>query len=196
MADEAGSRAEPRAATPCALIVIDVQRGFDDPAWGHANNPGFEANLARLLAAWRQHGQPVVFVRHDSAEADSPLAAGSPGNRFKAEVDGEPDLLVSKQAHSAFYGQPDLDGWLQAHQVSAVAICGIATDHCCETTARMAGDLGYETYLVLDATRTFDRRTPAGEVIAADQIALATAASLHDEFATVLETAQMLERLG
>ncbi|HUY55899.1 MAG TPA: cysteine hydrolase family protein [Candidatus Nanopelagicaceae bacterium] len=196
MEEKAGSPPIPGATTPCALIVIDVQLGFDDASWGPANNPGFEANVARLLAGWREHGQPVVFVRHDSAKVGSPLAAGTPGNGYKAEVQGEPDLLITKQVHSAFYGRPDLDDWLQARSITSVAICGIATDHCCETTARMAGDLGYETYLVLDATRTFDRVTPEGEVVAADLIARATAASLNGEFATVLGTTEMLARLG
>ena len=190
-----GSTSNSGVATPCALIVIDVQQGFADARWGPANNPQFEANVERLLAGWREHGQPVVFVRHDSAKEGSPLAAGTPGNQFQAQLQGEPDLLITKQVHSAFYGRPDLDDWLQARSITSLAICGIATDHCCETTARMASDLGYQTYLVLDATRTFDRVTPEGEVVPADQIARATAASLHDEFGTVLGTTGMLARL-
>ncbi|MDQ6874231.1 MAG: isochorismatase family protein [Actinomycetota bacterium] len=71
-------------------------------------------------------------------------------------------LSISKQVHSAFYGEPDLHQWLQAQGLRSVAVSGITTDHCCETTTRMAGDLGYDTYLVLDATHTFDRRHPDG----------------------------------
>ncbi|MHB1526809.1 MAG: cysteine hydrolase family protein [Candidatus Dormibacteria bacterium] len=196
MQEEATASAPgPRVTAPCALVVIDVQTGFDDSAWGPRNNPQFEGNVARLLAGWQERRQPLIFVRHDSGEVGSPLAPETPGNQFKAEIQGKPDLIISKHVHSAFYGTPDLDGWLQGHGISSLAICGIATDHCCETTARMAGDLGYETFLVLDATRTFDRTTPGGEVIPADEIARATAASLHGEFATVLGTAAMLARL-
>jgi nicotinamidase-related amidase len=152
-----------------------------------------EQNVGRLLRAWRERRLPVVFVRHDSDEEGSPLAAGTRGNRLK--VDGEPDLLVTKRVHSAFYGRPDLDRWLQDQGISHLAICGIATDHCCETTARMAGDLGYETELVLDATRAFDRRTPDGVNIPAEEVAQRTAASLHEEFCLVLSTEQLLAEL-
>jgi nicotinamidase-related amidase len=178
---------------PCALVVIDVQVGFDDPVWGRRNNPGCEANVEALVRVWRERGQLVVFVRHDSDEGpSSPLAPGQPGNPFKPAVSGEPDLLITKQVHSAFYGRPNLDEWLQGRKVAAVVICGIATDHCCETTARMAGDLGYQTYFALDATCAFDRLGPDGETVTADEICRATAASLHDEFATVVTSAELI----
>ncbi len=176
-----------------ALVVIDVQAGFDDPGWGRPGNPEMERNIDRLLGAWRRLALPVVFVRHDSDEEGSPLAAGTEGNRLK--VTGDPDLLVTKKVHSAFYGRPDLDGWLQERGISRLAICGIATDHCCETTARMAGDLGYEADLVLDATRAFDRRTPDGVSVSAEEVAQRTAASLHEEFCRVVSTDQLLAEL-
>jgi len=176
-----------------ALVVIDVQVGFDDPVWGARNNLGCEANVAALIGRWRARGAPIVFVRHDSNEgAVSPLAPNQPGNAFKPAVTGEPDLLVTKQVHSAFYGQPDLDSWLQSHDIKALAICGIATDHCCETTARMAGDLGYETFFVQDATHAFDRVGPDGTKVTADEVSRVTAASIHGEFATVVTTQELL----
>jgi nicotinamidase-related amidase len=127
------------------LIVIDVQRGFDDTRWGRRGNPGCERNVAALIAVWRQRNGTIVFVRHDSQAQESPLYSGSPGNAFKPEIDGEPDLLVVKHVNSAFYGSLDLHAWLQDHGHHALTICGITTNHCCETTARMAGNLGYET---------------------------------------------------
>lgn len=178
---------------PTALLVIDVQRGLDDAAyWGPRNNPGCEQNIGRLLAAWRERGEPVVFVRHDSVVPDSPLAPGQPGNDLKAVVDGEPDLLVTKSVNSAFLGQPDLDAWLRERGVDSLAICGAQTNMCCETTARMAGNLGYRTLFVLDATQTVDRRDLAGETISADELARVTAANLEDEFATVVTTQELV----
>ena len=174
------------------LIVVDPQKAFTDPAWGPRDNPHAEANIVRLLDAWRSARLPVVLVRHDSVHADSPLAPGAPGNAFHDGVDGRHDLLVTKQVNSAFYGEPDLHAWLQSSGARALTICGITTDHCCSTTARMAGNLGYDVDFVLDATHCHDRALPDGTVIPAEQVARAAAASLHGEFATVVTTEQAI----
>lgn len=173
-----------------ALIVVDVQRGFADPRWGARNNPEMEGNVARLLEAWRSEGRPIVFVRHDSVEPDSPLRPGQEGNELV--VEGEHDLLVTKSVNSAFYGEPDLDAWLRGRGIGTVAITGIQTNWCCETTARMAGNLGYDTYFVLDATHTFDVTALDGSTITADELARVTAANLHGEFATVVNTSDLI----
>jgi nicotinamidase-related amidase len=176
-----------------ALIVVDVQQAFDDvDYWGRRNNPACEVNVARLIEAWREERRPLVFVRHDSDEEVSPLRPDEPGNAFKPEVSGEPDLLVTKQVNSAFYGSPDLDAWLREREISSFALCGITTNHCVETTARMGGNLGYDVLFVLDACATFDREGPDGEVVTAEELTRATAASLHDEFATVVSTRDLV----
>ncbi len=171
-----------------ALIVVDVQQGFDDPRWGSRDNPDCERNIARLIAHWRRNGDPIVYVRHDSVEPGSPLAPGTPGNDFKQVVSGAPDLLVAKSVNSCFYGSPDLDSWLRSHAIDALALCGITTNHCCDTTARMAGNLGYDVWFVIDATHAFDLPAPDGGVVTAAELARATAANLHGEFATVVHT--------
>ena len=175
-----------------ALIVIDVQRGFDDPVWGARDNPGCEANIGALIAHWREHGRPLVFVRHDSEEPGSSLAPGTPGNEFKDVITGEPDLLVTKTVNSSFHGEPDLKAWLDGEGIGTFYVCGITTNHCCETTARVGGNLGYDVRFVLDATHTFDRRDPFGGVVAASELARVTATNLHEEFATVVDTAAAL----
>ena len=67
-------------------------------------------------------------------------------------------------------------------------ICGITTNHCCETTARLAGNLGYDTFFVIDATHTFDRTALNGTTVPAATISAMTATNLHEEFATVITT--------
>jgi nicotinamidase-related amidase len=177
-----------------ALVVVDAQLAFADAAyWGPRNNPGCEANIAALLAAWRDARRPVVFVRHDSDEQGSPLRPGEPGNAFRPELEGaEPDLLVTKQVNSAFHGDPDLAAWLRERDLDRIAICGVTTNHCCETTARVGGNLGFDVLFVLDATHTFDRAGPDGTVMTADELARATATSLHGEFATVVATQDLV----
>jgi nicotinamidase-related amidase len=129
----------------------------------------------------------VVFVRHDSTEDGSPLAPGLPGNELKDVVDGEPDVTVVKSVHSAFHGEPDLAGWLRERRVDEIAVCGIQTNFCCETTARVGADLGFGVDFVLDATHTFDL---AG--LSADELAKVTAANLEAEFGRVVSTADLL----
>lgn len=90
-------------------------------------------------------------------------------------------------------GGPDLHRWLQGHGLHRLAVCGITINHCRETTAPMAGNLGYDTYVVLDATHTFDRTTPDGNVMSADEPARATATNLHGKFATATDTEAILE---
>ena len=175
-----------------ALIVIDMQQGFDDPRNGPRNNPACEDNVAALLERWRSTGQPVVLVRHDSVKSGSPLAPGQSGNSLKPGIEGQHDLFVTKTVNSAFYGTPDLDAWLKKESISDITICGIMTNFCCETTARMGGNLGYDVTFVLDATHTFDRVDIDGNVIPAELIARTTAANLHGEFATVRSTAEVL----
>lgn len=176
-----------------ALLVVDVQRGFDDPDyWGPRNNPGCEDNVAALLAAWRTQHRPVVFVRHDSTEAGSPLRPGQAGNGFKPVVTGQPDLLVTKTVNSCFHGTPDLHAWLQASHLAGFVVCGITTNHCCETTARVGGNLGHQVLFALDATHAFDLTGPDGTVVPADDLARVTATNLHGEFATVVSTGQLV----
>src|SRR5215207_6973241 len=143
---------------PRALLVIDMQRAFDDlDFWGATTNPECERNVAALIDAWSASGEPVVVVRHDSTSPGSPLHPESAGNALMdAVAEASPALRVAKDVNSAFYGDPDLHAWLGAEGIGELVICGIQTNMCVETTARMAGNLGYDVTVALDATRTFD----------------------------------------
>lgn len=172
-----------------ALIVVDVQAGFENSEfWGPRDNPSCESNIVDLVEFWRSRAWPVVFVQHDSDNPESPLSPTQDGHRFKDMLDGIPDLLVHKRVNSSFYGTPGLDAWLRGEDIDQVVICGITTNHCCETTARMAGNLSYDTYFVIDATHTFDRVALDGTVVPAATLSAITATNLHGEFATVIET--------
>ncbi|ROP40469.1 cysteine hydrolase family protein [Saccharothrix texasensis] len=174
--------------TDTVLILIDVQRGFDDPSWGRRNNPGAEANIARLVDSWTG---PLVLVRHDSTEPGSPLRPGQDGNRFKAELDrADADLVFAKEVNSAFHGEIDLDVWLRARGVTHIVLAGIQTNMCVETTARVGGNLGYRVEVVLDATFTFDL-----EDLTADELTRATATNLRGGgFAEIVSTRDVLQR--
>ncbi|MFJ6719105.1 cysteine hydrolase family protein [Streptomyces sp. NPDC091259] len=180
-----------------ALLVIDVQKGFDEEAfWGPRNNPAAEANTAALMDAWQRSGRPVVLVRHASSRSGSVLAPDQPGHAFKDFVEERREaaaLHITKTVNSSFYGTPDLAEWLTARGIGQLVLAGIQTNMCVETTARMAGNLGYDVLVPLDATHTFDLAGPAGTRLSADELATATAVNLHGGgFARVVTTAQVL----
>ena len=179
-----------------ALLVVDVQKGFEDPVWGERNNPDAEGNIAALIEAWRAASQPVVFVRHDSVEDGSPFTPGQEGNDFDELVTGEPELLVAKTVNSAFHGEPDLAEWLRGEGIQRIAVCGIQTNMCCETTARVAANLAFDVDFVLDATYTFDLRSHDGGTIAADELSRVTAANLDPEFGRVMTTRDAVAALS
>ncbi|MEI5011505.1 cysteine hydrolase family protein [Streptomyces sp. NPDC058423] len=191
-------------AENAALVVVDVQKGFEEEVfWGRRNNPGADENIASLIDAWQASGRPVVFVRHDSSKPGSPLRAGRTGNEFKDYVERRrgqgdgPELLVTKTVNSAFYGTPDLAAWFGSQGVRQFVVAGIQTNMCAETTARMGGNLGYEVLFALDATYTFDLAGPFGWSLGADELARATAVTLHGGgFATVVTTDELVAAAG
>ena len=110
--------------------------------------------MTRLLNAWRARGWPIYHVRHDSQEPDSPYRPGQPGNDFKSEaLPFVGETVIVKRTNSAFVGT-DLEARLRAAGHNRLVICGVITNNSVETTVRMAGNLGFETYLAEDACFT------------------------------------------
>jgi nicotinamidase-related amidase len=178
-----------------ALIIVDVQKGFEEEKWGERNNPNAEENIAKLLRLWRKTGRPVFHVKHMSVHEDSPLYPNQVGNEIKDIVkplDGEP--IIEKTVNSSFIGT-NLESQLRSLDVDTVVVTGLTTNHCVETTTRMAGNLGFKTYIVTDATATFSRIGPDGRKFTADEIHAMTFVNLHEEFATVIDTAGLTNLL-
>ncbi len=185
-----------------ALLLIDFQQAFDDAAYwgGERNNPAAEANAARLLAYWREHQLPIFHVQHSSTSQatnpDTRLAPGQPGHAFKPEVAPLPgETIIPKNVNSAFIGT-DLRQRLDAQNLTTLVIAGLTTDHCVSTTTRMAGNFGFHSLLAGDACATFPKVGVNGETFSAELIHQTALASLHKEFATVMTTAAVLERLS
>lgn len=175
-----------------ALLIIDVQEGFDKPYWGHRNNHSAEIKIESLLRKWRENRRPVYHVQHVSKDPGSPLHPSSQGFKIKDNVKpvfNEP--LIQKRENSAFIGT-DLEETLRKDRIKRIIIVGLTTDHCVSTTARMAGNLGFETYVISDATATFDRKGPDGKNYSAEIIHAVNLASINGEFATVVDSSYFL----
>jgi nicotinamidase-related amidase len=175
------------------LLVVDVQQGFDQyNASLHRNNPALERNIGRLLDRWRATGRPVVFVQHVSRLPQSPLRPNQPGVEIKADVRPRPgEPVVQKSVNSAFIGTT-LEADLRAAGHQTLVVTGMQTNLCVSTTARMAGNLGFDTYVVSDATATFDNKGPDGRLFSAQLLHDVALADLHGEFAQVVDTARVL----
>jgi nicotinamidase-related amidase len=179
-----------------ALIIIDVQQAFNHPSWGQRNNPAAENNIAAAINAWRASRRPLFHIQHRSQRPDSLLHPDGPGFAVKPEarpLDGEPVLY--KNVNSSFIGT-DLEQRLRDAGIETVVVIGFTTDHCVSTTTRMAGNFGFHTFIVSDATCTFERTGPDGRHYTAELMHDTALASLNGEFATVISTAEAIAALG
>ncbi|HEX9983491.1 MAG TPA: isochorismatase family protein [Thermoanaerobaculia bacterium] len=175
-----------------ALLVIDIQDSFKaSPArWAQRNNPAFEANVTKLIGTFRDASLPIVFVLHN--DEDPGFRPGDPEVRLMDFLDRrESDPLIVKNTRNAFTST-DLQARLEALGVKRVAVAGISTEQCCETTTRVAADLGYDVDFVTEATATF----PIGNELTADEIVRRTEAVLRGRFARIATVEQLQQELA
>jgi nicotinamidase-related amidase len=183
--------------TRAALLVIDVQRAIDaayHAADGPRNNPDAEKNIAHLLAAWRRDNKPVIHIRHDSTFPASAYRPGQEGNDFKIEVaPAHGETVIPKRTNSAFIGT-ELESLLRGSGIDVLVVSGVSTNNSVEATVRMAGNLGFQTYLVADACFTFARRDFHGRLRTAEEVHSMSLANLHGEYCTVINTSDALAK--
>lgn len=182
--------------TQPALLLVDFQKGFANPIWGTRNNPEAEVRAHELLDYWREKSWPIYVIRHDSIVPMSPLNPETGGNELLEWAEPKnSEILIVKHVNSAFI-DTKLEKELRASGISKLVVTGATSDHCVSTTARMAANLGFEVVVVDDATFTFDRKTPEGEVIPAKTVHDVHLASLNGEFATVLTAQEVIAEVG
>jgi nicotinamidase-related amidase len=141
-----------------ALVVIDVQESFvRQPIWAYSSNPGIAGSVGRLVDAARAAGDLVVWVLHEERGSRTVFDPDSGYVRLMAGLDPEPgEPVLRKTSHNAFT-TTNLAQLLTTRGIRELVICGIRTEQCCETTARVGSDLGYEIVFVTDATATTPR---------------------------------------
>lgn len=176
-------------------MVIDVQKAIDasyHAKHGPRNNPDAESRIARLLAAWRESQRVIIHVRHDSTSSESAYRPGQAGNEFKDEVaPRRSELVIAKTTNSAFIGTT-LERKLHSAGIRTLVITGVSTNNSVEATVRMAGNLGFETYLVADACFTFAKPDYEGRPRTAEEVHAMSLANLDGEYCTVTDTATVL----
>lgn len=177
-----------------ALLVIDVQMAFveEDAAGAARSCPEAEVNVGRLLQQHRARKDKIVHIHHHGTDKDDPFHPDTPGaavQPFAALIEGE-DVVI-KHVASAFVGT-DLEANLRNAGIGRVIISGATANHCAESTARSAGNLGFETVYASDAVWAYAATGPDGIHHCADQIHSVTLSNLHGEFATVMTTQEIL----
>jgi nicotinamidase-related amidase len=178
-----------------ALILIDFQKGFEEEEYRgrNRNNKDAEKKASIILNKWRTLNLPIFHVVHSSQNPNSKFHESHPGFEIKDEVKpikGEP--VIKKNVHSAFIGT-DLKERLDNQGINMLVIIGMTTNHCVSTSTRMAGNFGFDTLLISDATAAFETIGINGENFSAEIIHQTTLANLNNEFAQVIDTKKLLE---
>ena len=173
-----------------ALILIDIQKAFNNIEYwgGQRNNLNAEENASELLNLWRKINLPIFHIQHCSTNPTALHHESNRGNEFKDVV--KPlinETVIKKNVNSAFIGT-NLKEQLDNLKITKLVIVGLTTDHCVSTTTRMAGNFGYDTFIVSDATATFNKKGIDGQNYSAELIHETALASLNEEFATVVST--------
>ncbi len=178
-----------------ALLVIDAQDSFKvGPRWGRRNNPAFEENVGRLIEGYREAGLPVFFFL--DSDDDEEFKPTSPYFKLMDFIRPEGDEPVLVKTSRNCFTSTDLDDRLRRAEVGRVIVTGIKTEQCCETTARVASDIGYEVDFVTEATLTFPIPHPGGhEELSAEEVVRRTEYALRDRFARINTVGALLAEL-
>jgi len=174
-----------------ALLLVDVQKGINDTAYyggpkGRRNNFNAEKNIRSILGKWRKSNRQVAFTKHNSREIKSPLKLCLPsGQQLDGMHPSPQDIVVTKDVNSGFVGTSlELD--LRRARIERLVVVGYFTNICVETTVRMAGNMGFDTYLVHDACAAMNSIGHDGTYYDPNLVHSMAIANLHGEFCTAI----------
>lgn len=181
-----------------ALVVIDVQESFRQrESWADSSNPEIVKPVSRLTEAFRSAGLPVFWVLHEEPNTDTVF---DPKLGFVRLMDGlEPaglEPVLRKTSHNAFT-TTNLQQLLTIAGITELTLCGIRTEQCVETTARVGSDLGFEIVFVTEATATqpIEHWDGSGAVLSTAEILARTEYALAGRFATIRTVDEVVSAL-
>ena len=172
-----------RLPADAVLPIIDAQEATGDPRRGGSDPTAADRNIAALIGAWRAEGLPLVHVTRRPGASGSPLAPAVP------PLNGEG--VIVRNATSAFVGA-DLEARLDELGATTLVLCGALATHALEASARHAGDLGYQVFVVADACQAADTVDLQGRVWPAEDVRALSLAQLKGETATIVDVATAL----
>jgi nicotinamidase-related amidase len=177
-----------------ALIVIDVQASFAErPYWVADTLPPYLSAQNALIRGYAAQKLPIIRVFHVESSGAFSKASGWV-RPLDGLIDFDAAFVVEKHVHSAFAGSP-LAQWLTSHGIRNLAVSGIRTEQCCETTTRHGSDLGFTMHYVTEATHTFAMTHASGRTYSAPEIKERTELVLAGRFATIMNVEQALSAL-
>ena len=178
-----------------ALILIDQQIGIDHPKLGQRNNPSAEQTMLSLLGTWRSNAWPIVHIKHRSHEQNSVFWPEQKGFDFKPEFTPSPEERVIEKSVPCAFTNNNLEKVLRADGIDTIVVVGAATNNSVEATARTGGNLNFTVFVVEDACFTFDKTDFFGQKRSASEVHAMSLASLHDEYATVVNSGELFNYL-
>jgi nicotinamidase-related amidase len=165
------------------LLIIDAREAIDDPRHAAGDVPVADQNIAALVAAWRAEGLPLAHVGRQPTASPAHLALAV------RPLDGE--IVIIRHATSAFVGA-DLEARLDELGATTLVLCGTLATHALEASARHAGDLGYQVFVVVDARRVATRSISEAGSGRPEDVRALSLAHLKGETATLVDVATAL----
>lgn len=175
-----------------ALVIINAQNGLFDLTLPGRKNSEAEENIQKALNHWRAKGQKIIHVKHISEKSDSIFYKNARGSDFLEFSKPQQNEVVIEKTKSSAFTDTELNSILEKENITTIVLAGFTANECIDATAREAATLGFETYVIGDATATFDLRDPSGKIIKAERVHQLTLANINALYARVLNTADVL----
>ena len=178
-----------------ALIVVDIQNDyFPQGKWPLVGAEAAADNAARLIAAFREAGDPVVHIRHEFASADAPFfTPGSDGAKLHSKVLNRPDEPVVLKHFVNSFRETNLQSILVEQGIKDLVIVGSMSHMCIDGITRAAADLGYGVTVIHDACASRDLEFN-GLTVPAAQVHAAFMSALGFAYASVVSADEFLRR--